>query len=99
MAVKIINGLDVELKVKDGLHIVNVFGTWCGPCKMFAPILEDISKEEKVYKIDIDKNHDFAKKMQIKGVPTTLIFKDGSLKDTIVGFVPKDVLLERVNKI
>lgn len=99
MAIEMINGNQVETKVANGLHIVNVFGTWCGPCQMFGPILEEVSAEIPVHKIDVDQNQDYAQKMQIQGVPSTFIFKDGELKDTIVGFVPKEVLMQRINSI
>ena len=99
MALDMISGNEVQNKVKDGIHLVNVFGTWCGPCKMFAPILEDVSSEFEVHKIDIDENRDFATEMRVQGVPTTFIYKDGELKDQIVGFVPKDILVDRINKV
>lgn len=99
MAIEMISGNQVESKVANGLHIVNVFGTWCGPCQMFGPILEEVSSDIPVHKIDVDQNQDYAQKMQIQGVPSTFIFKDGELKDTIVGFVPKEVLMQRINSI
>ena len=99
MAVENIMGSEVESKVKEGITIVNVFGSWCGPCQMFAPILEDVSSDISVYKIDIDTNQEFGKKMQIAGVPSTFIYKDGILKDTITGFIPKETLLTKVKEI
>ncbi|NQZ65600.1 MAG: thioredoxin family protein [Mycoplasmatales bacterium] len=98
MAVKYISGLEVEKHLNKGIQIVNVFGTWCGPCKMLAPILEEISKETETFKIDIDENPEYAAKMQIKAVPTTLVYNNGTLKEKIMGFVPKNVIESKIEE-
>lgn len=98
MAIKVINSSDIESVVSKGTHVINVFGTWCGACKMLNPVLEDISKDISVFKLDIDSNNDFANKMGIQAVPTTLVYKDGKLTDQIVGFLPKDNLIKRINE-
>lgn len=99
MAVQNIKSSELEGKLDSGLKLVNVFGTWCGPCKMFAPVLDEVSENVEVFKIDIDENREYAQEMQIQGVPTTFVYKDGKLVDQIVGFIPKDHLVRRIEEV
>ncbi len=91
------NNLD-EL-VKDGLHLVDFFATWCGPCKMLGPILEEIDSEIDIIKVDIDEFEDLASSYGIMSVPTLLFFKDGEVVREEVGFHSKDDLVEIINEI
>lgn len=83
-----------EVEAYDGVAIVDFFATWCGPCKMLAPVLEQLSNEmdgqAKFLKVDIDASLDLARQFNISSVPTMVIFKDGKPVDTLVGFVPKE---------
>ena len=99
MAVKQINSSELSNELKDGITIVNLFGTWCGACKMFAPVLDDLSNELPVYKIDIDLNREFTNEMEVQAVPTTLIYKDGKLADKVLGFIPKNNLLKKIEEL
>lgn len=80
------------------LVAVDFFATWCGPCKMLSPILEDIAKEMeaefKIAKVDIDKNFEIAKTYGIMSVPTILLFKDNKMVDKIIGLHSKNQILE-----
>ncbi len=80
---------------------VDVFAEWCGPCKMMAPVLDELSEQfagkVKVCKVDIDKSPDIAERFGIRGVPTLLLFKGGDLVDTLVGFKPKGELEKQLN--
>ena len=80
------------------LTVVDFFATWCGPCRMLSPILEEIAdemKEEfKFGKIDIDENFDIAKTYGIMSVPTLVLFKDNKVVDKIVGLRSKNQILE-----
>lgn len=82
----------IEFTKNNNVVIVNVTATWCGPCQMFAPILEEISNNTPVIKVDLDQNRDFAQDMGVRGVPTTFIYKNGKIADTVVGYMPKEVL-------
>ena len=80
------------------LTVVDFFATWCGPCRMLGPILEEIADEMKdefkFGKIDIDENFDIAKTYGIMSVPTLVLFKDNKVVDKIVGLKSKNQILE-----
>ncbi|WP_343101581.1 thioredoxin [Romboutsia sp. MSSM.1001216sp_RTP31141st1_G3_RTP31141_220114] len=97
---KIINSTNFEQEVNDGVVVVDFFATWCGPCKMLAPIFEQLSVEmkddAKFVKVDIDKSLEIARKYMISSVPTMMIFKDGKPVDTMVGFMSKESIKSKV---
>lgn len=80
------------------LTVVDFFATWCGPCRMLSPILEEIADEMqdefKFGKIDVDENFDIAKTYGIMSVPTLVLFKDNKVVDKIVGLRSKNQILE-----
>ncbi len=81
--------------------LVDFWAEWCGPCKMIAPILDDLSTELagqlKIAKVNIDNNREIAAQFSIKSIPTLLIFKGGQVKGQIVGAMGKAQLKERLN--
>ena len=83
--------------------LVDFSATWCGPCKMMGPVLEQLSAEyegkAKVFKVDIDESMDLAEKYQIMSVPNMLFFKDGKPVDAVVGVTPPAVLKQKLDKI
>ena len=83
--------------------VVDFWAEWCGPCKMVSTIVEELSNEYngkvKVAKLDVDSNPQTATNYGIRGIPTLLMFKDGSAVDQIVGAVPKTQIAERLDKI
>ncbi|WP_062104473.1 thioredoxin [Bacillus niameyensis] len=89
-------------EISEGVVLVDFWATWCGPCKMIAPVLEeldsDLNGKAKIVKLDVDENPDTAAKYGVMSIPTLILFKDGEQVDKTVGFQPKESLAELVNK-
>ena len=99
MEVKEINEKEFDEVVKDGKVFIDCFATWCGPCKMLSPVIDEVAKEVKdykFYKLDVDEAEEVAAKYGIMSIPTMLIFNDGKLEKTIVGFRSKDEIKEEL---
>ena len=83
--------------------LVDFWASWCAPCRMIAPIVEDLATEYdgklKVAKLDVDANQDVAMGFGIMSIPTLLIFKNGRVADQIVGAVPKSVLVDKISRV
>jgi thioredoxin 1 len=80
--------------------LVDFWAVWCGPCKMIAPLVEEIAKEYdgrlKVGKVDVDSNPEVAMKFGIRSIPTIMVFKGGKVVEQIIGAMPKRNLLEKL---
>lgn len=93
--VKKIERNDMTEVEKSGLAVVDFSATWCGPCKMLAPVFHELAEEMEgidFFNADSDENTALVNQFSIQGVPTILIFKEGELKDRSVGFQPKEKL-------
>jgi len=91
---------EVVLK-SDKPVLVDFWAAWCGPCRMLAPIVKELSEEfgEKavIAKLDIDTHQEFASKFGVRNIPTVLIFKNGELVEKQVGVAPKSTYVEKLN--
>ncbi len=90
-----------EELVKEGTTLVDFYATWCGPCQMLGPVLEQIKEEHKelqIVKVDIDQHEDLAQSFGIMSVPTMQLYQDGKLMKTQVGFVPKEAIESWINE-
>tara|TARA_Y100001936_G_C16049913_1_gene657148 strand:- start:228 stop:539 length:312 start_codon:yes stop_codon:yes gene_type:complete len=82
--------------------VIDFHATWCGPCKVLSPILEELDDEiedVEFVKLDVDQHPQIAGQNQVMGVPTVVILKDGEVKDRFVGVQPKEVIKEKITSI
>ena len=90
-----------SLKAGELPLVVDFWATWCGPCRMLAPIISELAEEFEgklvVGKCDVEENEDLAVEFGIRNIPTILFFKDGDVVDKIVGAQPKAKLIEKIN--
>jgi thioredoxin 1 len=81
--------------------LVDFYADWCGPCKMMAPIIDELAKEYegtvKIGKLNVDDNPDTARQYRVMSIPTFIILKNGEAVDTVVGVVAKNVLKEKLD--
>lgn len=95
-----INNIEFESKIKEGKVLVDCYATWCGPCRMLAPIIEELASEineYKFYKLDVDDAEDIARNFGIMSIPTLLIFENGELKQKLVGLMSKEEIKKVLN--
>src|SRR5690625_2632107 len=102
MAIVNVTDQDFSKETAEGLVLAEFWAPWCGPCKMIAPVLEEIDGEMnekvKIVKLDVDENQETAGKYGVMSIPTLLLMKDGNVVDQVVGFQPKEKLVELINK-
>jgi thioredoxin 1 len=92
---------DREVLQSDKLVVVDFWAEWCGPCKMIAPLLDEIARElpdkVKIVKVNVDQEQQLAQKFGIYNIPTLLFFKGGAVREQVVGTAAKKVLIEKIN--
>lgn len=98
-----LNDNNFKEAIENGVTLVDFFATWCGPCRMLSPIVEDIAAESDgsyaVYKVDIDEAQDIAMDFGIMSVPTLIVFKNGAEAARMIGVQPKAAILDTVKKL
>lgn len=89
-----------EIESARGLAMVDFWAEWCGPCRMVAPVVEELAEEYadtlKVGKLDVDANPATAQRFNVRSIPSILFFKDGELVDAVVGALPKSSLEQKI---
>ena len=90
-----------ELLQEEKLVIVDFWATWCGPCRMLSPLLDEVEEELEgkiqVVKVNIDDAEEIAMRFRIMSIPTLLFFKNGQMVDRSVGAMPKSALVDKIN--
>ena len=96
------NNFDSEVVNYNGITVVDFFADWCGPCRKMGPILEEVERElsqkVKFAKINTDNNIDIARKYQVSGLPTLMVFKNGAPAERMVGLMPKSSIITNIEK-
>lgn len=92
-----------EVEQYSGLALIDFFADWCGPCRLMAPIIDEIAieykdKDIKIGKVNIDENKELVEKYRIMSVPTIYLFKQGKIIERINGYCIKEDLIELINK-
>ena len=93
---------DQEALKEEKLVVVDFYADWCGPCKMMAPVIdelaEELKEEVKIGKLNVDNSPETARSFSVMNIPTILLIKNGAAVDKVVGALPKAALLEKINQ-
>ena len=102
---KLVNTISVaefnQLKSQHPKMVVDFYADWCGPCKMLAPVLEEVSNELtniEFYKINVDENQEAAGEYGVMSIPTLLVMKNGEVLEEKTGYQPKEALVQLLSK-
>ena len=92
-----------EATVKEGVSLVDFWAPWCGPCRMLAPVIDELAEDfdgkAKICKVNTDEQQDLAVKYGVRSIPTIVFMKDGEVVDTLVGAQSKQALADKLNSL
>lgn len=98
-----LNAANFDSTVKEGVALVDFWAPWCGPCRMIAPVIEELASDfdgkAKICKVNTDEEQDVAIKYGIRSIPTILFFKNGELVDQMIGASSKQNLADKINSL
>lgn len=98
-----LNAANFDATVKEGVALVDFWAPWCGPCRMIAPVIDELAGDfdgkAKICKVNTDEEQDVAIKYGIRSIPTILFFKNGELVDQMIGASSKQVLADKINSL
>ena len=96
-----LNNANFEATIKEGVTLVDFWAPWCGPCRMIAPIIEELAEDFEgkatIAKVNTDEEQDIAIKFGIRSIPTLLFFKNGEVVDQMIGAAGKDVIADKLD--
>lgn len=102
LIMKIVNTQEFNELMNEKAVLVDFFATWCGPCKMLSPVLEDVAEKMKdkvtIVKVDVDRSPDLAAKFGVMSVPTMIMFKNGRQVDAFSGYMPEANLMANIER-
>lgn len=91
---------ELNKEIESGLVLVDFYATWCGPCRMLSPILDEVVKEKdiKLVKVDVDKNEIVSKQYGIMSIPTIILFKDSKIVEKKIGLVSREQIINMIEE-
>ena len=96
---KYYNGENFDDLIKDGVHLVDFYADWCGPCKMLGSVLEEVQDKIDIIKVNIDQYADLADRFKVMSIPHLVFFKDGKEVTYSVGFLDRDTLIKKIEEV
>ena len=98
-----LNSSNFESTINEGVTLVDFWAPWCGPCRMIAPIIEELAEDfdgkATIAKVNTDEEQDIAIKFGIRSIPTLLFFKDGKVVDQMIGAAGKNVIADKIDSL
>jgi len=96
-----LNNDNFEATTKEGVSMVDFWAPWCGPCRMIAPVIEELAEDfdgkANICKVNTDEQQDLAMQFGVRSIPTIVFMKDGEIVDTMIGAASKEAFAEKIN--